>query len=63
MQQPVSSAFSESDEEWLLSVLQEMLHPSSSTSYLSEQYVKELEGRQGYLELLLVLYMLSLVNE
>lgn len=63
MQQPVSSAFSESDEEWLLSVLQEMLHPSSSTSYLSEQYIKELEGRHGYLELLLVLYMLSLVNE
>ena len=62
IQQSVPNTFGESDEAWLLSVLGEMLHPSSSTSYLSEQYVKEIEGRPGYLELLLVLLLGILVK-
>ena len=62
MQLSVPNTFGESDEAWLLSVLGEMLHPSSSTSYLSEQYVKEIEGRPGYLELLLVLLLGNLVK-
>ena len=62
MQQSIPNVFRESDEAWMLSVLGEILHPSASTSYLSEQYVKEIEKRPGYLELLLVLLLVNSIK-
>lgn len=51
---PIPEVFTESDEEYLLAVLQEMLHPTAGGYYLSQEFTSQLEQRNGYLLLLMV---------
>ena len=54
MQIQIPSEFGEGDVGFMLRILDEMLHPRSGTVCLSQQYINELEKRQGYLLLLMV---------
>ena len=54
MNQSIPIEFTEADEAFLLSILHEMLHPTPGQNYLSEQFVSQLESRNGYLLLLMV---------
>lgn len=54
MNQSIPIEFTEADEAFLLAILHEMLHPTPGQNYLSEQFVSQLESRNGYLLLLMV---------
>ena len=45
---------SDGDEEYLVNILDQVLHPSPNSIYLSGKFLDELERTDGYLELMMV---------